>query len=93
MDEVYIKILRDRIAIHEHEIQKLKDELAQASAGRDDNDDSAKPPKQNENPEIVRTPWPLSSEEYKRYGRQLILPNIGIEGDLECLCAHLGGVP
>lgn len=24
--------------------------------------------------------WPLSSEEYKRYGRQMIVPDIGIQG-------------
>ncbi|KAF2721001.1 hypothetical protein K431DRAFT_320677 [Polychaeton citri CBS 116435] len=26
--------------------------------------------------------WPLSSEEYKRYGRQLIMPEIGLHGQL-----------
>jgi adenylyltransferase/sulfurtransferase len=26
------------------------------------------------------TKWPLSSEEYKRYGRQMIVPSIGIQG-------------
>lgn len=28
-----------------------------------------------------KTKWPLSSEEYKRYGRQMIVPNIGIQGN------------
>ncbi len=28
-----------------------------------------------------KTKWPLSSEEYKRYGRQMIIPNIGIQGN------------
>jgi len=26
------------------------------------------------------THWPLSPEEYKRYGRQMIVPSIGIQG-------------
>jgi adenylyltransferase/sulfurtransferase len=26
------------------------------------------------------TKWPLSPEEYKRYGRQMIVPNIGLQG-------------
>ena len=28
--------------------------------------------------------WPLQSEEYTRYGRQLIMPEIGLEGWLPC---------
>lgn len=24
--------------------------------------------------------WPLSAEEYKRYGRQMIMPDIGLDG-------------
>lgn len=24
--------------------------------------------------------WPLSAEEYKRYGRQMIVPNVGLQG-------------
>lgn len=27
--------------------------------------------------------WPLTSDEYKRYGRQMILPAVGIEGDAQ----------
>ncbi|ETS86821.1 Adenylyltransferase and sulfurtransferase UBA4 [Pestalotiopsis fici W106-1] len=38
------------------------------------------------NPEIDNTPatwkWPLREEEYARYGRQLILPSVGIQGQL-----------
>ena len=29
-----------------------------------------------------RTRWPLSPDEYKRYGRQLIMPEIGLHGQL-----------
>jgi len=29
----------------------------------------------------VTKKWPLELEEYKRYGRQMIVPNIGIQGE------------
>ena len=28
----------------------------------------------------TRQKWPLSKEEYKRYGRQLIMPEVGVQG-------------
>jgi len=28
--------------------------------------------------------WPLEQNEYKRYGRQLIMPEIGLQGELAC---------
>ncbi|KAI9644025.1 Urmylation protein [Ciborinia camelliae] len=33
--------------------------------------------------------WPMSLEEYKRYGRQMIVPNIGIEGQLRLKSASI----
>jgi adenylyltransferase/sulfurtransferase len=33
--------------------------------------------------------WPLEINEYKRYGRQLIMPEIGLQGELGCLCVIL----
>jgi adenylyltransferase/sulfurtransferase len=33
--------------------------------------------------------WPLEMNEYKRYGRQLIMPEIGLQGELDCLCVIL----
>lgn len=33
--------------------------------------------------------WPLSPEEYKRYGRQLIMPEIGLEGQLRLKTARV----
>jgi adenylyltransferase/sulfurtransferase len=40
---------------------------------------------QNGNPAQPKTThgrWPLESEEYKRYGRQMILPEVGLHGQL-----------
>lgn len=36
-------------------------------------------------------PWPLAAEEYKRYGRQMILPEIGLQGQgtaVHAACHH-----
>jgi adenylyltransferase/sulfurtransferase len=33
--------------------------------------------------------WPLSQEEYKRYGRQLIMPEIGLQGQLKLKAARV----
>jgi len=30
----------------------------------------------------TQSQWPLSADEYKRYGRQLIMPEVGLEGQL-----------
>jgi adenylyltransferase/sulfurtransferase len=32
-------------------------------------------------------PWPLEKHEYKRYGRQLIMPEVGLQGSLIILIA------
>ena len=32
--------------------------------------------------------WPLTQAEYQRYGRQLILPEIGLRGALWCTQEH-----
>lgn len=33
-------------------------------------------------PQTTQGRWPLESEEYKRYGRQMILPEVGLHGQL-----------
>ena len=33
----------------------------------------------------AETKWPLDADEYRRYGRQMIIPEIGLEGDT-CSC-------
>lgn len=35
---------------------------------------------QSEEPEPPQRRWPLETNEYKRYGRQLIMPEIGLQG-------------
>ncbi|KAF6804312.1 molybdenum cofactor biosynthetic protein [Colletotrichum sojae] len=62
--------LRRQVAEAEKELQNLKEQLATAEneeAARD----SATPWK-----------WPLQANEYERYGRQLIIPAVGVKGQL-----------
>ena len=57
--------LRGQIARAEEELNALKGQLARIeSEGEGDADRK----------------WPLRAEEYDRYGRQLILPGVGVEG-------------
>lgn len=37
---------------------------------------------EQDRPAFTSSPWPLPAGEYKRYGRQMILPEIGIQGQL-----------
>lgn len=73
--------LKRQIAATEIQLQKLKDDLAKVEAS-----DAAQ--KLN-SLSLSGSPvtqlngsgkWPLSQEEYKRYGRQMIVPSIGIQG-------------
>lgn len=61
--------LREQIAATEKELQNLKEQLAsigEKSYGEDD---------------TKKSKWPLYPEEYLRYGRQMIVPSIGMEGN------------
>jgi hypothetical protein len=80
--------LRSRISGLEAELTKLKQELAQVEAETLTNYahgeviDAKVMSKLSLNGSSV-TPeqtWPLSAEEYKRYGRQMIVPSVGIQG-------------
>lgn len=70
--------LREQIEKAEQELQSLREQLAQAEAFE-----------QHQEAESIAAgvngsawKWPLKAEEYDRYGRQLILPNVGIQGQV-----------
>jgi adenylyltransferase/sulfurtransferase len=74
--------LRTQIQVTETELLRLKAQLAQVEAG-------AVPTQKIENLSIAEEglvtqngerKWPLLPEEYKRYGRQMIVPSVGIQG-------------
>ncbi|KAI3397643.1 hypothetical protein diail_10514 [Diaporthe ilicicola] len=64
--------LREQIAKAEEELRNLREQLAQAEA------QEQKYCSPNTGGSIWK--WPLSADEYDRYGRQLILPSVGIQG-------------
>jgi adenylyltransferase/sulfurtransferase len=62
-----------RIQAQQREIESLKSQLALQAAPSVASSRAA--PESSTN-----RPWPLQADEYKRYGRQMILPNIGLQG-------------
>lgn len=64
--------LRQQIVKAEAQLQALKEQLAQV--------ESALGPETSDVDGTAPWKWPLSAGEYERYGRQLILPNVGING-------------
>ena len=76
--------LRCQIAAAEEELKILKEKLA---ALEDSNYQKSLepashdfPPREEKESTVPSRKWPLSSEEYMRYGRQMIIPNIGLQG-------------
>lgn len=72
--------LRKQIQATEAQLQKLKDTLAQVEAS--DATQRLHDLELGGSPvtEVKGNKWPLLEEEYKRYGRQMIVPSIGIQG-------------
>jgi adenylyltransferase/sulfurtransferase len=71
--------LRNQIANAERQVQKLKERLADVeSRGKAEGQNSQ--PHEKGLDSGASKKWPLTAEEYTRYGRQMIVPTIGIEG-------------
>ncbi|POS78061.1 molybdenum cofactor synthesis protein 3 [Diaporthe helianthi] len=68
--------LREQIAKADEELKDLKAQLAQAEA----HEHAQKTEGASGSINGPGWKWPLKAEEYDRYGRQLILPNVGIQG-------------
>lgn len=76
------RALREQILATEAQLQELKENLAQveaSSAAQNHNHNNLPTEESVVTPQNDRK-WPLSEEEYKRYGRQMIVPSVGIEG-------------
>ncbi|KAI0103182.1 adenylyltransferase [Nemania sp. FL0031] len=76
--------LRAQISKTEEELQRLKTQLAElealpAASSKSESESQAQV-HQSETPRDWK--WPLREEEYARYGRQLVLPSVGIRGQL-----------
>ena len=96
-----IEELRREIARQERQLVILKEQLAFLEAGTAGNssipspgDASSQESDISNGQRNISWPWPLKAEEYTRYGRQLILPEIGLQGEsvagsLLCFSSHL----
>ncbi|RDL40041.1 uncharacterized protein BP5553_00020 [Venustampulla echinocandica] len=71
--------LRRQILETEDELKRLKDQLSKVEE---------KTALEQDGP-VTQSKWPLSAEEYQRYGRQMIVPNIGIQGQLRLKSASV----
>lgn len=85
--------VRDLISKTELHLARLKEELAKIETAEEEDIKREKNQQHvNEADAAAATTttevlsgewrWPLSAQEYDRYGRQLILPNVGIHGAL-----------
>ncbi|KAI0456532.1 adenylyltransferase [Xylaria acuta] len=81
-----IERLKVQISKTEEELHQLKSQLAELEASP-----PTPAPEPSEEAQVQGQPtgvshhewkWPLKEEEYARYGRQLILPSVGIQGQL-----------
>ncbi|OKL62044.1 Adenylyltransferase and sulfurtransferase uba4 [Talaromyces atroroseus] len=83
MENIELKCasLRAQIAATEFQLSALKQELEATEALRG-------APSQSST-ECSERKWPLSAEEYKRYGRQMIVSEIGLHGQLKLRSASV----
>ncbi|KAI9814817.1 MAG: Urmylation protein [Pycnora praestabilis] len=84
-----IETLRDQIVGLERQLAELKAQLAQAETQADtDRSGSISPPETASLPN-GQCKWPLAPEEYRRYGRQMIMPEVGLQGQLKLKASHV----
>lgn len=79
--------LRARIESLELELGLLKQQLSEVEWLAASSETAAGAPPHKGPPHTIPTPnagleqtWPLSGDEYTRYGRQMIMPEIGLQG-------------
>lgn len=70
------EVLRDKIRKVEVELDQLRAQLNKVEQAEKKAD--VQPSEDDQTGERKR--WPLSQEEYSRYGRQMIMPSIGLQG-------------
>lgn len=81
--KISVEALRNQIAATERQLQELRDQLAGLES-EDKADRQPPQPHEDGQPQDSREgdipKWPLTQEEYNRYGRQMIVSSIGIKG-------------
>ncbi|KAJ5087387.1 MoeZ/MoeB [Penicillium angulare] len=81
--------LRAQIATTEAQLANLKRDLARAESQAAANSENTAPAESAEEHSDLQSPWPLLQEEYKRYGRQMIVSQIGLPGQLKLRAAKV----
>ncbi|KAI9053573.1 hypothetical protein LZ554_002527 [Drepanopeziza brunnea f. sp. 'monogermtubi'] len=82
-----IHSLREKISDTENELKRLREQLASLEA-----QDGIADLGLNEGRNVTEesnSKWPLEEGEYKRYGRQMIVPSVGIQGQLRLKAASI----
>lgn len=75
--------LQAQIAATEAQLAGLKRELASAQETAAANSNGVEDSDRNRHDQAkTDSRWPLLQEEYKRYGRQMIVSQVGLEGEL-----------
>ncbi|KAJ5179244.1 hypothetical protein N7492_002454 [Penicillium capsulatum] len=75
--------LRAQIAATEAQLANLKRDLLNAERAAAADSESADTARPTDGSKQSTGRWPLLQEEYRRYGRQMIIPQIGLEGQLK----------
>ncbi|KAL4807867.1 hypothetical protein BDV18DRAFT_109559 [Aspergillus unguis] len=82
--------LRDEIAATEAQLTKLKRELQDAEeAARTTRSQDTAAHATVTNEDLTKKKWPLEAEEYRRYGRQMIVSQVGLQGQLKLRSAKV----
>ena len=94
-----VKHLRATLESMRADVAVLEARVAEAEANASGQSDNTALPAENPIPNAISTDhglseepraWPLHAEEYTRYGRQMIIPEIGLEGRLSPSSNALG---
>jgi adenylyltransferase/sulfurtransferase len=75
--------LRNQITACGKQLRELKEQLAAVEAQGKALEQNPSPSHHGQEEDLAtgeKTNWPLTQEEYSRYGRQMIVPSIGIKG-------------
>ena len=95
MDE--IDVLKRQILDKETELASLRSRLREAERITTDIAPSQEPelllPNSDDQPTHPDWKWPLRADEYERYGRQLLIPEVGVKGAAHLACAALSLLP
>jgi len=78
-----LQSLKRQISETEAQLTALKEQLARIESNKDTDDVKEAQPREPVKDEAStngKSKWPLTPEEYGRYGRQMIVPSIGIQG-------------